>query len=159
MGQSIYQGSGTHRSTASQWGLASTGQRPRVRYRWRSRLGHLGKNATESVPVFDAATLSALSGDIGPGVFAEVLIEFADDLRFRLDRIASAAANANLKALAFESHAVSGCSRTFGAMRMARICRGIEQAVEAGDDQTAMALAGFLNAVGEETLGVLANYH
>ncbi len=112
-----------------------------------------------AVPVFDASTLTVLSGEIEEAVFSEILVGFAEDIKGRLDRIARAAANANLQALAFESHAVSSSSYTFGALRMAHICRGIERAVDRGDGKTALELARSLGQLGVETLDAMAHHH
>jgi len=112
----------------------------------------------ETAPLFDAATLVSLGGEIDPEAMPGILVSFVEDMTSRLDRIATAADSANLRALAFESHAVSSCSRTFGALRLARVCHDIEHAVEGGDDGEALALARSLSRIGSETLHALSAY-
>jgi len=113
---------------------------------------------SDSAPLVDAATLEALGGEIDADALSGILVTFAQDVQNRLARIAAAADTANLRTIAFESHAVSSCSCTFGALRLARACRDIEHAVEDGDDREVLALARSLSGIGKETLSALSSY-
>jgi HPt (histidine-containing phosphotransfer) domain-containing protein len=136
-----------------------SGRRTRLTPLWRS----LGPPQTKTpiddlTPLFDAETLAELCGDIEPETLMAILAGFVEDLRCRLDRIAAAAGVANLRVLAFECHALSGCSHTFGALRLAGICRGIEQAVDDGDTDEALALARSLGRIGIDSLEALSAF-
>jgi HPt (histidine-containing phosphotransfer) domain-containing protein len=130
---------------------------------WRSPAPtQSGSPVYETLPLFDAATLSDLCGGIEPDTLASILSGFMEDLRHRLDRIAAAtgaATTPNLRVLAFESHALSSCSYTFGALRLAGVCRSIEQAVGDGDSREALFLARSLGRIGAESLDALSARH
>ena len=111
-----------------------------------------------TIPLFDAETLAELCGDIEPDTLTTILADFIEDMRLRLDRIATATAAANLRVVVFESHALSGCSQTFGALRLASVCRDIEQAVDDGNGNGALALARSLGRIGTESLVALSAY-
>ena len=132
---------------------------PRVERLWHALTTRPAASATDDIaPVFDVATLADLCGDIAPDALTAILTSFVDDLSHRLDRIAAATPTANLRIIAFEGHALSGCSQTFGALRLALVCRGIEQVVEDGDTEEALALARSLGRIGAETLNALSAY-
>ena len=122
------------------------------RRRWHSRVSGRTARRLADLSVFDAGTLADLCRDIEPSVVSSLLLDFVKDLQARLERIAAAAAADNLQTLAFESHAISGCSDTFGALRLADLCRGVERAVEEGDARQALALARAVRQTGTETL-------
>ena len=109
-------------------------------------------------PMLDAGILARLGGDLGPETLAGILGTFTRDVDIRLHRIAAAAASANLRELAFESHAVSGCCRQLGAMRLAQLCGTLESAALNGDCDRALRLASAIGAVGADTLCVLTGH-
>ena len=109
-------------------------------------------------PVLDAEILARLGGDLGPGAFADVLVTFTQDMGVRLHRIAAAAASANLRTLVFESHAVSSCCRTVGALRLAQLCGTLETAALSGDRDQALNLAFAIGSVGADTLSILSGH-
>ena len=106
-------------------------------------------------PVLDAEILGRLGGDLGPEALAGVLVTFTQDMGIRLHRIAAAAASANLRALVFESHAVSCCCRPLGALRLAQLCGTLESAALSGDRDQAVSLACVIGSVGADTLSAL----
>ena len=125
---------------------------------WSSVPARRPVHDNEAVPLFDASTLTELCTDLEPEILAAILASFVEDIQERLERIATAAASANLRIVAFESHALSGCSETFGALRLATVCRSIEHAVDDGDQESVLTLARSLGQIGAESLGALSAY-
>ena len=125
---------------------------------WPAVAARMPSPDDETVPLFDASTLTELCADLDPEILAAILVSFVEDIQERLERIATAAASANLRVVAFESHALSGCSETFGALRLATVCRHIEHAVDDGDQESVLTLARSLGQIGAESLGALSAY-
>jgi HPt (histidine-containing phosphotransfer) domain-containing protein len=115
-------------------------------------------NSPDPTPVLDEATLMELERDIGDAALPSLLDDFDHDLRTRLLRITAATAAADLHRLAFESHAISGCSSTFGALRLAQLCHDLESAADQGDRIQVFSLAERLPAAGNETLIALSQH-
>ncbi|MEI7609124.1 MAG: response regulator [Rhodospirillaceae bacterium] len=109
-------------------------------------------------PVLDSHVLARLGGDLGAETLNGVLVTFSRDMGIRLHRIADAAASANLRALVFESHAVSSCCLPLGARRLAQLCGTLESAALNGDRDQALSLAWAIGSVGADTLSALSGH-
>ena len=115
-------------------------------------------NGGDIEPVLDSHVLARLGGDLGAETLNGVLVTFSRDMGIRLHRIADAAASANLRALVFESHAVSSCCLPLGARRLAQLCGTLESAALNGDRDQALSLAWAIGSVGADTLSALSGH-
>ena len=83
----------------------------------------------------DAEALAEIRGvatEAGPGVFAHLLKVFLSDAGRHLDELRAAAAAVDAGKAALEAHTLRGSTGNFGARRMSRLAKEIEEAARAG---------------------------
>lgn len=88
----------------------------------------------EASPLLDHAVIAELRDSIGgdEAFLAELVETFLAEGAGLLDGLTDAAAANDPAAIVRPAHTLKSTSATFGAMRLAEICRGIEDAGRAG---------------------------
>lgn len=101
--------------------------------------------------LIDDDVLNQLRIDAGPEMINDFVAAYMLETNDRLERMAEAAANGDLAAIASDAHAMKSSSGTFGARRLHRLATAIETAAESGDTLTATGLTSMLPALALET--------
>ena len=97
--------------------------------------------------------LASITDSQGFSVLGELLNAFLAAVPVRLDALDKAVSNHDLGAVADQAHALTGSAASFGARRMARLCRELRTAAKHGDDQ---AVGELVRAVHDEFTDVRA---
>ena len=87
------------------------------------------KGSIETEPIVDPTSLRVIAADLGSDVAIEVATIFVDSLDSRVANIASAT---DAESLRRAVHALRTPAATVGAIPLASLCRGIEQAAATG---------------------------
>jgi len=106
-------------------------------------------NAFGDGSAVDAAVieqLATITDGEGFSVLVELLNAFLTAAPTRLDALDRAVAGRDLGAVAGEAHALTGSSASFGARRMAVLCRQLRAAAEAQDLEATRPLLRALHA-------------
>lgn len=106
--------------------------------------------------LIDDGVLNQLRIDAGPELINDFLAAYMMETDDRLKRMAEAAANGDLAAIASDAHAMKSSSGTFGARRLYRLAKAIETAAESGDTPTATGLTSLLPDLALETWSAFA---
>ncbi|MBZ5578965.1 MAG: Hpt domain-containing protein [Acidobacteriia bacterium] len=84
------------------------------------------------------AELAELAHKEGVGLLHELFAEFETDTAARLETMCEALTKGNLTRTRSEAHTIKGSAVQVGALGLARLCRRMEQAADAGEmDATA----------------------
>jgi DNA-binding response OmpR family regulator len=121
-----------------------------------ARQRELEQSTMSDWPLIDRDRLAILRSSIPATEFAPLLAAWIDATSVRLNRMAEGAATGNWPQLAHDAHDLIGTASTFGAMRLGRLARKLEEACgnEAGQKE-APALWVALRATGRRTLELL----
>jgi HPt (histidine-containing phosphotransfer) domain-containing protein len=88
----------------------------------------------DGAPVLDAAVVADLRESVGgdDAFVAELVETYVVEAAALLEAMATAAAAGNTDAIVRPAHTLKSSSATIGAMRLASICRNVEEAGRAG---------------------------
>jgi PAS domain S-box-containing protein len=101
----------------------------------------------EDVPLFEDEQLAGLEDAMPPEDMADLIANFLDGAKARLDRISQCVANNDLTQLAREAHDMVSTAGNFGVHRMSQLARELETACKAGDAESAKVLARALKDI------------
>ncbi len=94
--------------------------------------------------------LASITDGQGFSVLSELLNAFLDAVPARLDALHRAVDKGDLPAVADQAHVLTGSSASFGARRMADLCRDLRSAAQGGDEaRTRSLVAGLRSEFGE----------
>ena len=102
----------------------------------------------EEIPAVDVTVieqLATITDGQGFSVLGELLNAFLAAVPGRLETLDRAATSGDLVAVSDQAHALTGSAASFGARRMADLCRQLRVAAQAGDHDATMALVGVLH--------------
>ena len=100
------------------------------------RDGGEADGSVEETPAVDETVieqLATITDGEGNSVLGELLSAFLSAVPTRLDALDRAAAAGDLVAVADQAHALTGSAASFGARRMADLCRELRTAAQGGD--------------------------
>ncbi|QCN97396.1 response regulator (plasmid) [Azospirillum argentinense] len=110
----------------------------------------------EEEQAIDADILDGLAGELDESSLDSILAFFIDDTRLRADRLIEAAKQRNMDMVKRESHSLAGSAQTFGAVRLATLCRRTEEACLLDETASAQALVESIGMILEHDLTALA---
>jgi HPt (histidine-containing phosphotransfer) domain-containing protein len=90
--------------------------------------------------------LASITDGQGFSVLGELLNAFLSAVPARLQALDREVGAANLASVAQQAHALTGSAASFGARRMANLCRDLRLAADAGDLDSARRLVEALHA-------------
>lgn len=109
------------------------------------------ETAGNEVPVIDTGVLEELELATSASLVSKVVSKYIEEAATMLRKARSAAEAGDMEALRKAAHSLSGSSSTVGAMRLQELVSSIEANCMNGEDEAALAKAGRLDAVGQET--------
>lgn len=104
-------------------------------------------NARMDQPNIDLDTLDALAKELDDASLESILAFFISDSQVRADHLVNAVECRNLDGVKREAHSLAGSAQTFGAIRLASLCRQAEEACILNDSGMALALAQSIGGV------------
>jgi HPt (histidine-containing phosphotransfer) domain-containing protein len=104
----------------------------------------------------DLNALAELERDVDAGIFVDLINQFLDESRARLQRIAGFVDDADFDGIENETHALSSSAATFGARLVSEQAKTIERACLKGDRSLATALAKTLPEIAESAFDALS---
>lgn len=101
-----------------------------------------------SDPVIDRTALNELMESIGndPDFLAELIGDFYDDTAQQLETARQALADGDAESLRRAAHSLKSTSASFGAQRMSRLCRQLEEMGKTGQTEGGSQLADQIEA-------------
>lgn len=107
-------------------------------------------------PVFDPSPLHQLLADTSPEIFPKLVASFHLSLENRIESIVAAAKVGDATALDDEVHALGSSAGTFGGQRLFALCRSIEAACAAGENERAISMASGIDDLAKLTANAVA---
>jgi CheY-like chemotaxis protein len=111
----------------------------------------VARESDSAVALLDEKAWQSLATHTDAGIMKNIVSIFLDDTENQIKRIAQAASVQDYQTIGFEAHSIHSAAMTIGALRLASVCRNIENAKKNGNLTAALYFSQGLQQVFEET--------
>ncbi len=108
--------------------------------------------------LLDPAVLQQLAADTSADALPRLLDIYLQEIGQRVDAMLGLDRTQQRADLEREAHSLKSSSASFGAPRLAGLCKGIESAAREGDDDKLASCLGELEAIAKSTLDAMHDY-
>lgn len=116
------------------------------------------REEAEKQPLFEPSGFDKLVAVAGVDAVINLAGVFESQGRERLERIATAVDDGDIKVIEGETHALGSSAGTFGAQRMHVLSRAAEAACMGGDPELAVSLSRDILAIADESFDLAKAY-